>query len=143
MLFDVLAIGAGAVVVGFILGAIGGSVATGRRMRRQIEEIGSEVATLTRVAEDKLLDDDPNLPDLMRNLNTAVEQAYKAIDALENQSELNRRKTEGAKEIAAATRRVINMMEDMGADLPHVSAPKIQSVADETEEASKPPPMLR
>ena len=143
MLIDVLAIGAGAVVVGFILGAIGGSVATGRRMRRQIEEIGSEVATLARVAEDKLLDDDPNLPDLMRNLNTAVEQAYKAIDALENQSELNRRKTEGAKEIAAATRRVINMMEDMGADLPHVSAPKIQSVADETEEASKAPPMLR
>ena len=143
MLTEVLAIGAGAGIAGFVLGAIGGSVATGRRMRRQIEEIGEEVATLTRVTEDKLLDDDPSLPDLMRNLNTAVEQAYKAIDALENQSELNRRKTEGAKEIAASTRRVIAMMEEMGADLPHLPTPKIQSVADEVETTTTPPPMLR
>ncbi len=142
MLTEFLAIGAGASIGGFILGAIGGSMATGRRMRRQIEEIGAEVTALTRITEDKLLDDDPNLPDLARDLNAAVEQAYKAIDALENQSELNRRKTEGAKEIAASTRRVIQMMEDIGAELPNLPTPKLESVAEQAE-TTPTPPMLR
>ncbi len=134
-------IGAGAALAGLLIGVITGSIATGRRMRRRVGEIGEEMAKVTQVAEKKLLEDDPNLPDLMRDLNTAVEQAYKAVDALENQSELTRRKTEGAKEIAVSSRRIIAMMEDMGADVPHMAAPKLESVADQAE--TKPPPRLR
>ncbi len=134
-------IGAGAALAGLLIGVIVGSMTTGRRMRRRVEEIGDEMAKLTRVAEQKLLDDDPNLPDLTQNLNAAVEQTYKAVDALENQSALNRQKTEGAKEIAASSRRIMSMMEDMGAEVPHVQAPKLKSVAEQLE--PKAPPRLR
>lgn len=134
-------IGAGAIVAGLIIGAVIGSMMTGRRMRRKVEEIGEEMAALTKVAEQKLLEDDPDLPDLMSNLNTAIEKAYGAIEALEHQSALNRQKTEGAKEIAVSSRRMIAMMEDMGADVPHMAAPKLESVAEHAE--TTPPPRLR
>jgi len=138
---DVVFIGAGAVVAGLVIGAIIGSMTTGRRMRRRVEEIGEEMAKLTKVAEQKLLEDDPNLPDLTRNLNAAVEQAFSAIEALEHQSALNQQKTEGAREIAVSSRRMIAMMEEMGADVPHMAAPKLDSVADHAE--TKAPPRLR
>ncbi len=134
-------IGAGAAIAGLLIGVVFGSMTTGRRMRRRVEEIGEEMAKLTKVAEQKLLEDDPDLPDLTRNLNSAVEQAYKAVDALENQSALNRQKTEGAKEIAVSSRRIIAMMEEMGADVPHMPAPKLESVADHAQ--PKAPPRLR
>jgi len=138
---DVLIVGGVAAFVALFVGVLAGSLATARRMRRQVEEIGEEMAALTKVAEQKLLDDDPNLPELTQNLNDAVERAYRAIDALENQSALNRQKTEGAKEIAAASRRIMTMMEDMGAEVPHVKAPKIESVAETVETTA--PPRLR
>lgn len=141
MFTDVVFIGAGAVVAGLVIGAIIGSMTTGRRMRRRVEEIGEEMAKLTKVAEQKLLEDDPNLPDLTRNLNAAVEQAFSAIEALEHQSALNQQKTEGAREIAVSSRRMIAMMEEMGADVPHMAAPKLDSVADHAE--TKAPPRLR
>lgn len=141
VLNDLLIVGGASAFVALFIGVFAGSLATSRRMKRQVEEIGEEMAALMKVAEQKLLDDDPALPELSHNLNAAVEQAYRAIDALENQSALNRQKTEGAKEIAAMSRRIMTMMEDMGAEVPHMPAPKIESVAEQVE--TTPPPRLR
>jgi hypothetical protein len=152
VLSESILIAAAAALGGLFMGGLGGSWITGRRMRNRVEEIGGEVVRMRRAAEDKLLEDDPNLPDLMRNLNTAVDQAYRAIDALENQSELTKRKTEGAKEVVAKSRDIIRMIEDMGADLPYepparqkaqkaltADAPPVEDAA-ETEEITAPSP---
>lgn len=123
-------------------------------MRLRIEEIGREIVSLRKSAEDKLLDDDPNLPDLLRNLNSSIDQANRAVDALENQSELTKRKTEAAKELVAASRGIVRMIEDMGAELPYdpptsqraltAAAPEpVEAEAVEDVAAPTPSPQLR
>ena len=142
MLSDVILIAAGAGVGGLFVGALVGAWFANKRLRGQVEEIGEEVARLTRTAEDKLLEDDPDLPDLLRELNNAVEKTHRAVDALENQSELTKQKTAAAKDIAGTSRRIMAMMEDIGADMPHVPAPKKETLSAAPAE-TKAPPSLR
>ncbi len=123
MVTQILLIGGGAALGGLLLGALIGAMLTARRMRAQVEEIGEEVVRLHKVAQDKLSGDDPDLKTLLRNLNTAVEQTYRAVDALEDQAELTRRKSQGGKEVIASSRHIIGMIEEMGGDVPHMSAP--------------------
>lgn len=128
MVSELILISSGAALAGVLVGISGGAFLMNRRMTRRIEEVGRELTRLQRVAEEKLLEDDPDLPDLMRNLNKAVEQSYRAIDALENQSSLNRQKTDGAKEIVASSRHILQMMEDMGADVEIPAARPIKTI---------------
>ena len=123
MVTEMLMIGGGAALGGLFIGAVLATLITARRMRARVEEIGAEVSRLHKIAQDKLSGDDPDLKTLLRNLNTAVEQTYRAADALEDQSQLTRRKSEGAKEIIASSRHIVGMMEEMGADVQHISAP--------------------
>ncbi len=116
MTFLVL-IGSGAALVGLALGAAFGVWFADRRLRRRLEGVSAEIISLRTIAEDKLAGDDPDLPELLRNLNTAVEQTYRAIDALENQAALTRRKSEGGKEILSSSKDVIRMLEELGMDM--------------------------
>ncbi|MEM8771764.1 MAG: hypothetical protein AAGD92_08955 [Pseudomonadota bacterium] len=114
--------GAGA---GLMIGIAIGAIIWGRRMRRRIEEIGGEAARLKSIAEQDFSDEDPDLKTLLKDLNAAVEQTYRAVDALENQSAINRRKSEAAKEVIASSRTIAYMMEDMGADIPDAAPTQI------------------
>lgn len=143
MMSDVILIGAAAAFGGVLAGAFGGAWFADRRMRRRVEEVGVEVLRLKKVAEEKLLDDDPDLPDLLRNLNKAVEQAYRAVDALEDQSALTKRKTEAAKEVVASSRHIVRMMDEMGAEMPYVSPANSQIIEAEASPEPKAPPELR
>ena len=124
MFITIAAVGLGGLIVGSGLGAW----VTNRRLRLRIEEIGSEVIELRSVAEEKLGDDDPNLPDLLQDLNEAVDQATSAIDALGAQSALTRKKSEGARQIISATKNIVAMMEDLGADMPMIPASRAQAL---------------
>ena len=123
---EVIFIGLGGALAGLVLGAAVGVFWTGRTMRRRFSEIGEEVVQLRAIAERNLVQDDPDLPTLLRNLNTAVEQAYRAVDALEQQHELTKQKTKAGKEVLTASRHIMDLFEDMGAELPETtySAPK-------------------
>ncbi|MEO1251487.1 MAG: hypothetical protein AAFW81_03970 [Pseudomonadota bacterium] len=117
-----------------IFGVLAGTWVSGRRNRKRIEEVGEELVRLQDIAQSKLAGDVPDLAELLRNLNTAVEQTYRSANALEDQSALTKQKTEAAKEIIASSRHIIMMMEDMGADLPeaaHRPAPTIELRADD------------
>jgi len=131
---DLTLIGAAAALGGLLLGGLFGAWLMDRRIKRRLEEVGSEVARLHQIAEAKLGGDDPDLPSLLRDLNKAVEQTYRAADALENQSAVTRRKSEGGKEITASSKHIIRMMEDMGADMPAVKntrrQPKLSAKSD-------------
>lgn len=108
-------VGVGAALVGAFAGAALGAWLTDKRLRARFEDVGAEIVRLRAIAEDKLAGDDPDLPTLLRNLNTAVEQTYRAVDALEHQAAVTRRKSEGGKEILASSKEVIRMLEELGA----------------------------
>lgn len=112
-------------------------------MKSRMEAVGGEVMALHKLAEAKLLDNDPDLPTLQRNLDKAVEMASKAIGALEGQSSLNRQKTEAARELVASSQKILRMLDDMGADTPYVPAAKAKalskSLTGEPDAAPAPP----
>jgi len=105
-------------------------------MRARVEEIGGEIVRMQKVAQDKLSGDDPDLKTLLRNLNTAVEQTYRAVDALEDQAQLTRRKSEGGKQVIASSRQIVSMIEDIGGKIPEIeltaedTAPVIEAESD-------------
>lgn len=110
-----------AAIAGLVVGMLAATYFAGRRFRKSMSEVGGEVARLRAIAESKLSGDDPNLAALLQNLQEAADTAYRAVEALENQAEITKRKSAGGKEVIAASRDVIRMMEDLGAEIPAAS----------------------
>lgn len=129
--------GAAAAVAGLVIGALAGAWFADRRLRRLWTGVGDEIVRLRGVAEDTLLGDDPNLPTLLREFNTATEKTFRAIEALQNQVALTRQKSDGGKEVVASSRHIVRMMEELGVDLPYaVEAPRLATApADPVVEA--------
>ncbi|MBT8471177.1 MAG: hypothetical protein HKN14_08030 [Marinicaulis sp.] len=113
-----------AAIAGLIVGAMIFDLIFGKRMRRRMGELGGEVARLHNVAASKLAGDDPDLKTLLRDFNSAVEKTYRAVDAMENQVEMTKRKSDAAKEVISSSQYILNMLEDYGADVPSVKAPQ-------------------
>ena len=113
-----------------VLGGLIGEFISHRRHLKQLNTIGSEVMRLQYLAQSKLANDDPDLPDLLSNLNEAVEQTHNAIGALENQATLNREKSATAREIIAASDDIVAMMRDIGANPPLMDASEARSLSD-------------
>lgn len=113
-----------------VLGGLIGEFISHRCHLKQLNTIGSEVMRLQYLAQSKLANDDPDLPDLLSNLNEAVEQTHNAIGALENQATLNREKSATAREIIAASDDIVAMMRDIGANPPLMDASEARSLSD-------------
>jgi len=127
---ELIIAGSAAAVVGLFIGAFGGMWFADKRLRSRIEEIGNEVARLRSVAEEKLTGDDPDLATLLKNLHAASENAYRAVDALEHQAELTRRKSAGGREVIASSRYILRMMQELGADIPDIAPAVAATVRD-------------
>jgi len=143
MVNELLVIGGGAALGGLLIGALLGSFFSGRRMRARVEEIGGEIVRMQKVAQDKLSGDDPDLKTLLRNLNTAVEQTYRAVDALEDQAQLTKRKSEGGKQVIASSRQIVSMIEDIGGDIPEIELTAEDAAPVIEVESDKKTPQLR
>ncbi len=109
---EIILIGAAAAVAGIVLGALLGAWIADRKLRRHYEEVRSEIFQLRAVAEEKLSGDDPNIDELLENLHSAVNGAYGAIQAMETQAAITRRKSEGSKELITASRHIIRMIDE-------------------------------
>ncbi|MEX0643967.1 MAG: hypothetical protein WD076_01550 [Parvularculaceae bacterium] len=120
-MFQLIFVGLAA-VVGLIVGAMIGAWIMDRRFRERIAEIGAEVARLRAVAVEKLTGDDPDLPALLKNLQAAADNAHRAVNALELQAEVTRRKSAGGREVIASSRHILRLMEELGAEIPDPSA---------------------
>lgn len=127
-----LAVAAGAaLVVGIILGGMAGFKLAKKRLAEAYEDVRSEAVRMRRIAEEKLADDEPELNVLLRKLNDAVADTFKAAAALEDHEKTVLRKTEGGKEVLSLSREIIRLIDDLdGSD-------------SEAEELTiKPPPKL-
>jgi hypothetical protein len=105
-------IGAAAVFVSLLGGVILGAWLARRKFKLHYAGVCGEVDRLRSIAERKLTGDDPDLETLLRDLSDTVHKAVKAAEALENQGQVIRRKTEGGREIVASSRTVARMIED-------------------------------
>ncbi len=112
-------------------------------MRARVEEIGGEIVRMHKMAQDKLSGDDPDLKTLLRNLNTAVEQTYRAVDALEDQAQLTKRKSQGGREIIASSRHIVSMIEDIGGEIPVIELTEDDAAPVIEVESGKKTPSLR
>lgn len=121
--------GSAAAAVGLFFGALIGIWFADRKLRQRIAIVGAEVVRLRSIAEEKLSGDDPDLHTLLRNLNTATEQAFRAIEAMQNQAAITRRKSAGGREVIVASHEIIKMMEELGANIPQVDAPATPKLA--------------
>lgn len=137
----------GASLAGILIGLLAGSVMTGKRYRSRLESVGEEVVRLKQIAEGKLSEEDPDLPRLLTELNGALEQTYRAVDALENQSALMREKSKSTNDVKKSVREIITMMEDMGTNMPYVPASRVEQISAKLEkpepEVMKAPARLR
>lgn len=141
---QLIMIAAVAAVAGLLVGALSAAWFGGRRFKRQMAEVGGEIVRLRAIAESKLSGDDPDLNGLLQNLHEAADKAYRAIEALENQAELTKRKSAGGKEVIAASRQVLRMMEELGAEIPGAArAMAVQPVkaAPALAQRAKEPPL--
>lgn len=129
---QLIIIGSAAAVIGLVIGALVGGWIMDKRFRERITEIGGEVARLRAIAVEKLSGDDPDLATLLKNLHEASDIAYRAVEALENQAEITRRKSAGGREVVASSRHILRMMEELGAEIPDaasvVAAPSVRAV---------------
>ncbi len=105
-----------AAVAGIVVGALSGAWFADRRLRRHYQEVRGEIVRLRALAEDKLSGDDPDLDTLLNNIHAAVEGAYSAIEAMENQAALTKRKSEGGKEVISSSRQIIRMIDELSGD---------------------------
>ncbi len=130
--------GAAAAVAGLVIGALAGAWFADRRLRRLWTDVGDEIVRMRGVAEETLLHDDPALPALLRDFNTATEKTFRAIDALQGRMAAIRRQSEGSKEVAASSRHIVRMMEELGVDLPYAAeAPPLTVAAPVAEPESE------
>lgn len=121
------AIAAGvAAIISLVAGGLLGVWLAHRKFTRHYEEVRGEVARMRRIAEDKLSDDDPDLNALLRKLNDAVSQTYKAAEGLENQGRIIRKKSEGAREVIASSRYIARMIDEFSGDEPEPLPPPMR-----------------
>jgi hypothetical protein len=120
-------IGGGSALGGFFVGALLTAFFSKRRTRARVKELSGEIARMHKVAKDKMAGDDPDLKTLLRNLNTAVEQTYRAVDALEDTAQLTKRKSEGGRQILASSRQIVSMIEELGGDMPEIDISSIEA----------------
>mgnify|MGYP001239168171 CR=1 FL=1 len=116
--------GAAAAAAGLLIGALAGAWFADRRLRRMWTGVGDEIVRMRAVAEDTLLGDDPELPNLLRDFNLAADKTFRAIEALQDQIALTRRKSEGGREVVASSRHIVRMMEEMGVAVAYAEPPQ-------------------
>lgn len=122
VLNSVIAAGAAA-IVSLIVGGIVGVWFAHRKFNRHYEEVRGEVMRMRRVAEEKLAGDDPDLNALLCKLNDAVNRTYKAVEGLEDEGRIIRRKSEGAQEVIASSRYIGRMIDEFAGDEPEPIEP--------------------
>ncbi len=120
-------VGGGAAFSGFVVGALLTAFFSRRKTRSRVKELSGEIARMHMVAQNKLSGDDPDLKTLLRNLNTAVEQTYRAVDALEDTAQLTKRKSEGGRQILASSRQIVSMIEELGGKIPEIDMPSVEA----------------
>lgn len=106
----------GAAIIALIVGVLIGFTIADRRLRRLYEDVREEIVRVRRVAQDKLAPDEPGLDSLMQDFNDAVSQTFKAAEALDHHEKAVIRKTEAGKEIAASSRHIINMIDELAGE---------------------------
>lgn len=144
-----LAILAGIGSFGVIIGVFAGFRFADRRLKRHYAEVRSEVIRLRAVAEEKLSDDEPDLDSMLRNLNEAVQDTFKAAAALENHEVVVARQHEGGKEVIASSRFIVRMIDELGGEpiesvepAPRKTPPTVK-LTSEDKEGKKPLRRLR
>jgi len=115
-------------VVSVLVGGLIGFVIADRRMKRLYTEVRSEVSRLRSVAVDKLSHEPVDLESLLRNLNSAVQDTFKAAEALESHETVVARQHEGGKEVIASSRYIIRMIDELGGKTPEPSEPVISNL---------------
>ena len=143
-MLEIILTGAGAAVAGTLLGALLGAWYADKKLRRHYQEVRGEIVRLRSIAEEKLSGDDPNIDDLLENLHSAVNTAYGAIQAMENQAAITRRKSEGGKELILSSRHIIRMIDEYSGEEPepYILEPKKQApkiVVENVEKADQAP----
>ena len=124
---------AGGALAGVLIGFFAGALVARRQMRRDLGEIGEDVVRMQRLAEGRLMRDEPDLPEMLRELDFAVDNARKALAALEGQSQLARAKSEDARVLADACRHVLSRMDDLGVETAFVPAAKAKEISAKLE----------
>ncbi len=114
---------AAASVVGISAGGLIGFFIADGRLKRRYAEIRNEVSRLRKVAEEKLSHDEPDLESLLRNLNTAVQETFKASSALENHEQVVARQHQGGKEIIASSQYIMRMIDELAGEKPEPMEP--------------------
>lgn len=137
------AIAAGvAVVIGLIAGGFLGVWLAHRKFSLHYEEVRGEVTRMRRIAEEKLDGDDPDLAALLRKLNEAVHQTHKAVEGLENEGRIIRKKSEGAREVIASSRQITRMIDEFAGDEPEPPPPVRKTLTSAEPAAAKPTPPI-
>ena len=123
---ELILIGAAAAAGGVIAGALLGAWYADRKLRLHYRDVRGEIVRLRAVTEEKLSGDDPKLDDLLENLHAAANSAYAAIQAMETQAAITRRKSVGSREVIASSRHIIRMIDEYsGAEPePYINEPK-------------------
>lgn len=111
-----LGILAGALVFSLFIGVFAGFRFADRRLKKQYAEVRQEVARLRAIAEEKLSTEEPDLDTMLRHLNDAVQDTFKAAAALENHEAVVARQHEGGKEVIASSRFIIRMIDELGGE---------------------------
>ncbi len=140
-MLNIILIGAAAALAGAVLGAVMGAWFADRKLRKHYQEVRGEIVRLRSVAEQKLSGDDPKLDDLLENLHSAANKAYAAIQAMENQAAITRRKSDAGKEVITSSRHIIRMIDEYTGEEPEPyvierkkkPAPKVSAPAGKTD----------
>lgn len=122
-----LGILAGALVFSLFIGVFAGFRFADRRLKKQYAEVRQEVARLRAIAEEKLATEEPDLDTMLRNLNDAVQDTFKAASALENHEAVVARQHEGGKEVIASSRFIIRMIDEVGGEPLEPAPEKLKS----------------
>ena len=117
----------GALVFSLFIGVFAGFRFADRRLKKQYAEVRQEVSRLRAIAEEKLATEEPNLDTMLRNLNDAVQDTFKAASALENHETVVARQHEGGKEVIASSRFIIRMIDDLGGEPLEPSPEKLKA----------------
>lgn len=126
---ELILIGAAAAAVGLLAGALLGAWYADKKLRLHYQDVRGEIVRLRAVTEEKFSGDDPRLDDLLENLHAAANTAYAAVQAMEAQAIITRRKSEGSKEVIASSRHIIRMIDEYSGEAPqsYVIEPKKQA----------------
>ncbi|MEZ5892315.1 MAG: hypothetical protein R3C58_04115 [Parvularculaceae bacterium] len=139
-------ISAGSALGGLVLGALGGAWFIGGKMRRRLDVVRGEVQRLGAFAEKKLGGDDPDIDTLLEHLRAAMTDAYGALQAMKDQAEITKRKSEASRELILTSRQIVRMIDEDGAPkaahaadaAPKKKTPKLAAPAANGAEPEKP-----